>query len=200
MNRPQTKRLQNVSAARRYDKGMATTTLMSFADFERLDFGADQVELLKGELIRLPPPYLRHMMICHELFKALEAAVEWLRHGKPGFPLGKVFMEMGYRFATEPTSWLRPDVSLTHPDQPSGNFYLGAPLIAFEVASEYDRAPDLHAKVAEYLANGAVEVWIVYPKQRDAMVHDGSGTARREARAITTPLLPGVEIPLDQIL
>lgn len=29
---------------------------ISSEEFERLDFGADDVELLKGVLIRLPPP------------------------------------------------------------------------------------------------------------------------------------------------
>ncbi len=76
---------------------MATTMRMSFADFERLEFGADQVELLKGELIRLPPPYLVHRAICERLFMWLYAAVEELRKTEPGRPLGKVHMEMGYR-------------------------------------------------------------------------------------------------------
>jgi len=33
-----------------------TTTLISLAEFERLAEGPDQIELLKGELIRMPPP------------------------------------------------------------------------------------------------------------------------------------------------
>jgi Uma2 family endonuclease len=106
---------------------------------------------------------------------------------------------MGYLFPGEPASWLRPDVSLTHPDQASEKFYIGAPLIAFEVVSEFDTAPALHAKVAEYLANGAAEVWLLYPKSRDAWVYVPSGTARQETRAIQTPLLPGLEIPLEKI-
>ena len=179
---------------------MAATTLMSFADFERLDFGADQVELLKGELIRLPPPYYAHMLVCQQLFKLLDAGVEALRHARYDLKLGKVFMEMGYLFPAEPASWPRPGVSLTHPDQPVGNFILGAPLIAFEVVSEYDKARDLDAKIAEYLAAGSSEVWLIFPKRRSAWVYDGTGTARQEIRAISSPLLPGVEIPLDQIL
>lgn len=179
---------------------MATTTLISFAEFERLDFGADQVELLRGEVIRLPPPYALHMFACERLFELLKAAVEELRKSQPGFRVGRVHMEMGYRMGEEPPSWLRPDVSLTHPEQPLANFYLGAPLIAFEVVSEYDRAPDLNEKVAVYLANGAAEVWLIYPRNRDAWVYDGSGTARQETRAIRTGLLPGTELPLDEIL
>ena len=50
---------------------MGTTTMMSFADFELLDAGADDVELLRGELIRLPPAQRNHMEICEQLFRLL---------------------------------------------------------------------------------------------------------------------------------
>src|ERR1039457_5861750 len=56
--------------------GMSTRTQMSFAEFELLDAGADDVELLRGELIRTLPPQRRHMEICERLFKLLDAALE----------------------------------------------------------------------------------------------------------------------------
>jgi Uma2 family endonuclease len=179
---------------------MATTTLMSFAEFERLEESPGKIELLKGEVIRMPPAYREHMLICERLFELLKAAVERLRQANRSVSLGKVHMEMGYRFQGEPASWLQPDVSLTHPDQPFEKFYIGAPLIAFEVVSASQTADDLNQKVSEYLANGAAEVWLIYPKRRHAWVYYGSGAARQEARAIQTPLLPSVEIPLDDIL
>jgi Uma2 family endonuclease len=183
-----------------YDGGMATTTLMSFAEFERLEQGADQIELLNGELIRVPPPYLVHMQICERLYKILDSAVERLRKANPDLNLGSVHIEMGYYFRGTPTSWLRPDVSVTHPDQAAERFYFGAPLIALEVVSEYDTAPRLNEKVAAYLANGSAEVWLIYPKQRHAWVYDGSAAARKETESIHTALLPGIDIPLADIL
>jgi hypothetical protein len=95
---------------------MASTTLMSFADFERLDTGADHTELLNGGLIRVPPRGAEHMEIVERLFERLKAAVEHLR-GAPERRLGKAHLQMGYLLEGEPPSWLRPDVSLTHPDQ-----------------------------------------------------------------------------------
>ena len=77
---------------------------------------------------------------------------------------------------------------------------LGAPLIAFEIVSEFDRPNDLDAKVEEYFANGSAEVWMIYPKRRHAWVYESSGTALKETRSIHSALLPGVDIPLDQIL
>ena len=64
--------------------------------------------------------------------------------------------------------------------------------------SENDTAARLDRKVSAYLANGAAEVWLLYPLPRHARVFDGSGS-RIETRSIHTDLLPGVDIPLDQI-
>ncbi len=180
-------------------KFMATTTLMSFAEFELLEWGPDDLELLKGEPIRMPPPQRPHMVICHWLYKLLDSAVEHLRQTNPSRKVGSVYMEMGYYFPGEPASWLRPDVSLTHPGQPGDRYYIGAPLIVFEVVSENDSPARLDRKVSAYLANGAAEVWLLYPVQRHAVVFEASGS-RIETRSIHTDLLPGVDIPLDQIL
>jgi len=181
--------------------GTTTTTLMSFAEFERIDQGADQIELLKGELIRVPPPQRPHMETSEQLFKRLDAAVDLARKTQPNVKLGKVHHEMGYLLSGDPRSWLQPDVSLTHPQQPGDRYYEGAPLIVFEIVSEYDTARHLEAKVAEYLAHGSAEVWVIYPDTRHARVYDNSSpAARRETRSIHSELLPGIEILLDDIL
>lgn len=178
----------------------STTTLMSFADFERIEQGADHIELLKGELIRVPPAQRRHVEISERLRDALKAGIERIRRERPEMMLGRVHHEMGYWFPGEPPSWLQPDVSTTFPNQPGDSYYIGAPMIAFEVVSEHDRAKDLDAKVAEYLANGAEEVWVIYPEQRHAFVYERSEAVRKESRAVRSGLLPGVEIPFEQIL
>jgi len=177
-----------------------TTTLMSFADFERIEQGADHIELLKGELIRMPPAQNRHMDTSERLFKLLDQALERLRKERPEVLLGNVHIERGYWFPGEPASWLQPDVSITYPGQQADHrYYIGAPMIAFEVVSEYDRAADLNLKTTEFLANGAEEVWVIYPKQQHALVYERSEAVRKESRAVRSGLLPGIEIPFDQI-
>jgi Uma2 family endonuclease len=92
-------------------------------------------------------------------------------------------------------------LSLTHPDQPGDRYYEGAPLVAIEVVSEYDTATRVDRKVAEYLAHGAAEVWVIYPEARHAWVYrDAVPAAARETEAIHSELLPGIEIRLDEIL
>jgi Uma2 family endonuclease len=159
---------------------MASTTLMSFAEFEQVEQGADQIELLNGELIRMAPAENSHMDICEALYNQLGHAVERLREANPGRQLGKVHMERGYRFLGEQGSWFQPDVSLTHPDQPVDRYYIGAPLIAFQVVSPSDTARHLDEKISVYLANGAPEVWLIYPDGRHAWIYDGSGAASQE--------------------
>jgi Uma2 family endonuclease len=73
--------------------------------------------------------------------------------------------------------------------------------MVFEVVSEYDTAARVDVKVATYLANGAAEVWVIYPETRHAWVYRQSvPAAARETAAIHSDLLPGIEIPLDEIL
>jgi Uma2 family endonuclease len=180
---------------------MGATTLMSFADFELLDWGADDLELLQGELIRLPPPQRNHMEICERLFELLKAALESWKRTNSDAAIGKLHIEMGYLISTHKRTWLRPDLSLTHLDQPGDRYYEGAPLMVFEVVSEYDTPVRLDAKVAVYLANGAAEVWVIYPATRHAMVYRNAVPgATRETTAIHSDLLPGIKIPLDEIL
>jgi Uma2 family endonuclease len=177
---------------------MGATTLLTLEQFERIG-GDDHLELLKGELIRLPPPQRSHMQGCENLYDRLKIAIKELRARQPEIAIGQVHIEMGYLFPGDPPSWLRPDVSITHPNQSADRYYIGAPLIVFEIVSEYDTAAQIAEKVELFLANGAKEVWIIYPNTRRAWLYDGSGTAR-ERFSISTPLLPGIEIPLDEIL
>jgi Uma2 family endonuclease len=179
---------------------VATTTLMSFAEFERLDGGADQMELLNGELIRVPPAFRSHMEICRRLFLLLNHWVEQYRQTERTRRIGTVFFEMGYLLSTEPASWLQPDVSLTHPNQEGERYCLGAPLIVFEIVSDSDSALHMDEKVSEYLTHGAREVWLIYPKKRHAWVYAPNGAARQETRSVHSELLPGLDIPLGKIL
>ena len=177
---------------------MSTTTLLTLEQFEGIEWEG-HLELLKGELIRLPPPPRPHMEGCESLYKLLGAAVEQLRKAQPAIELGKVHFEMGYLLRGVPRTWLRPDVSITNPDQPGKRYYEGAPLMVFEIVSEYDTAAQLADKVAQFLENGAREVWVIYPDTREVWLHDGSGPPRL-MKSIQSPLLPGIEITLDEIL
>ena len=73
-------------------------------------------------------------------------------------PTGARFTTRWDSFSSDPRSWLRPDVSVTYPDQPKDRYYQGAPLMVFEIVSKATRVRELEAKVTEFLAHGAAEV------------------------------------------
>ncbi|MBZ5621572.1 MAG: Uma2 family endonuclease [Acidobacteriia bacterium] len=181
--------------------GTVATTPMTLEEFEGLPDGPEETELLEGELVQMPPPECSHMESAEDLSRLLYAALEHLRQAQPTVELGKVHMEMGYLLTGDPRSWLRPDVSVTYPNQPRGKYYEGAPLLVFEVVSAEDRAAKLAKKVRLFLRHGAQEVWLIYPETRDAYVYKpGVDVAVCEKKAIHSDLLPGIEIPFDQFL
>jgi len=180
--------------------GAVTTNLMSFEEFERLDT-MDQVELLKGELIRIPPAEFSHNYSAERLFSLLKAALDVFLQSHPDSRAGRVHHEMGYVLPGDRRSWLQPDVSIARRGQVINRFYEGAPLMAFEIVSENDSAKDLDRKVAMYLEHGAAEVWVIYPETRHALVYyAGTESVLRESRSVHSDLLPGIGIPFTEFL
>lgn len=168
-----------------------TTQLMTFEEFEALPETVERLELLEGELVRMPPAELLHMDIVHALFLLLKASFRGP---------GKVYMETGYLLTADPRSWVQPDVSITHPDQPRGKYYQGAPRIAFEVVSDGNTASGLQKKVRLYLQHGAAEVWLIYPELREAWLYRAGSSTATKHDIIESELLPNIHNSLDQIL
>ena len=79
------------------------------------------------------------MLGSEELFKRLKQQVEALRIKLPEVPLGKVHMVMGYLLRGRRSSWFRPDVSVTRPNQPGDRYYEQSPMMVIEIVSEHDR-------------------------------------------------------------
>jgi Uma2 family endonuclease len=169
------------------------TTLITFEEFERLPDKPGTRELLRGELIELPPAKRPHSRISKLFFLTLHAGVEQLRRDRPELQSGETYFETGFKLS--PSTWLQPDVSLTHPGQPFGDYFQGAPLLAIEVVSESNTADSIEGKVQEYLAHGSREVWVVYPKRKSVRVYRVDGTSLCET-TLTTDLLPTFSLDL----
>ncbi len=183
-------------------RAMSTTTsgLLTFEEFERLPDEPGKLELLEGELIRMPPAKRKHMYTTQRLFLLLNRMVEDLRRGRPELGVGDVCIEMGYRMGSDPGTWLVPDVSITHAGQTGDDYYEGAPLVAVEMASESQSAAHLEAKAEMYLSRGGREVWLVFPKTRRVWIcRAGASTIEVQEGAIRSEVLPGVEIRLEEI-
>jgi Uma2 family endonuclease len=106
-------------------------TIQEFLELPELDAG--KRELLRGELIELPPAKDKHNELAHRFFEWLKAALAAAGIG------GKVRMEKGYVLG--PRHWLQPDVSITHPNQPGRDYLEGSPSV-----SDRDRLRGEHAE------------------------------------------------------
>jgi Uma2 family endonuclease len=178
--------------------GMGTTTgLMSFAEFERLpdDEQGYKLELLDGELIRMPPPKLPHTEIERRLHNLLTATLARLHDQGQASDLGVVYTEAGYHLRD---SYLIPDVSVTHAGRAKGDYLEGAPAIAIEVISASNRVETMQRKILRYFEHGAREVWVFHPTIQLVTVHYGDHSV--EVRdTLTTALFPGLAINLAEI-
>jgi len=168
----------------------ATTSILTFEEFEQLPDEVGKTELLDGELSLLPPPKTIHMRIAYRLHAAL---VPWANQV---VGLGETDLEMGYKLASN--TWLVPDVSIEHPNQLQGDYLEGSPLLAVEIVSDANSAEQLERKVKHYLTNGGLEVWLFYPKTRTVWVyrHDEAHSFRGK---LQSQLFPGMEMDLEAI-
>ena len=88
-----------------------TTTSMTFEEFERLPDEPNKLELIDGELVRMPPAITKHMRIVMHLYDTLQDTVRLLGGNGLARDLGEVFSETGYLIGS---NWVTPDVSITH--------------------------------------------------------------------------------------
>jgi Uma2 family endonuclease len=176
----------------------AVRTLLTFEQFEQLPWNNGKLELLEGELIELPPPFIEHDETGQELFLRFHASLEQLRAQGREVALGKAYHEVGYRLADG--SYLIPDVSISHANQHRGRYLEGSPALAVEVVSESNTAEKMMRKVQAFLAGGAREVWVIYPRDRQIWIYQPSQCAQAYSGKFQSDLLPGIEIDLDEIL
>ena len=170
---------------------------LTFEEFELLPDRPGKSELLRGELIELPPAKLKHSDISRRLFLRLVAILDEIRGREGASAFGKVHHLVGYLFPDG--SWLQPDVSITHAGQKAGDYLLGSPLLAIEVVSESNSADEIAGKIEVFLLNGAAEAWVLYPKRQQMWVHGSEGRAERHTGTFTSALLSGATIDLNQI-
>ena len=177
---------------------MDVRTLLTFEQFEQFPDKPGKRELLRGELIESPPAKLKHNQTAHGFYDLLKPALANLQSRGEAITLGEVWHEMGYQISA--VSWFQPDASITHAGQAEGNYFQGAPALAIEIVSQSNPAEAIDTKIRDYLAAGALQVWVVYPKRRHLWIYETDGRAVVYSGRFALTLLPGVELDLDAIL
>ena len=173
-------------------------TLLTFAEFEQLPDQPGKRELVRGELIEMPPADYKHNRISHRTYKRLDSALERAHASGEAQNLGEVCHEMGYLLPG--AGWLQPDVSVTHARQRIEKYLTGAPAIAIEVISPSNTAKQIDRKAKLCFEFGALEVWRFFPKTRHVTIEIPGGVRVLAADdVIMTPLLPGLALSVQDI-
>lgn len=157
-------------------------------------------EIIDGELIVSRKPHLRHAAIIGKLCAQVYPAVRPLQ--------GVLLVEPGIVWSEEAEDNVAPDIAIVLPDRlhlASGRALSGTPNIVMEVVSEGSVEIDYVKKRALYARTGAQEYWIIDWLRQLVEVWTFTEPAARvitytTGRSITTPLLPGVSVSVEELL
>lgn len=183
---------------------LATTPIkLTYEDYLEFPDDGNRHELIEGDHVVTPAPNIRHQMLVGELYARLRAFVK-------DRDLGHVLMA--------PTDVVLSEHEVVQPDllfvarehlERIGEAYLdGAPDLVVEIVSEATRRRDEVLKRHLYERHGVGEYWLVDPVVEVVKVfrRTADGTFERlpelslEADdTLSTPLLPGLEIPLNEL-
>ena len=175
--------------------------LWTVESYMRLPNDGQRHELEAGMLVAEPQPFPRHAQIQARLAGLLREFVE--TRG-----LGVVLTETGYVLSRDPDTLRGPDVSFVGRERfdasvASRSYFRGGPDLAVEILSPSNRAGEIRAKVAEYLAAGTTCVWVVDPARDRVTTYRTLLAPRRLERDDVLDgedVLPGLSIPVAELL
>ncbi len=141
------------------------TRRMTADEFFRMETPlAGKYELVKGEVVHMPPPGIRHSKVQGKIY--LYLSIFLMKN-----PLGQVFVEAGAFIERDPDTVRGPDVSYYSEERmPLDSDVIAynelPPEWAIEVRSPHDRRRAVREKIEEYFDAGVRLVWIAEPEDR----------------------------------
>jgi len=177
--------------------------ILTYGDLPDWELDGLRHELIGGEHIAEPSPIPRHQIVSMHLSRLVGG---WIQENQLGCllagPVDVVFA---------PTDVVVPDLVFVARDRLDiiGEKYIdAAPDLLVEILSPSTRRRDEITKRHLYEQNGVREYWVVDPELEAIKVYRLAGeTYRREAELtvetgdrLSSPLFPGLEIPLAEIL
>jgi Uma2 family endonuclease len=146
------------------------TKLITAEEFARMPNPEDgsQQELVRGEIVTMPPPGFLHGKVQKNVCFILESFNRSKR-------MGHVTVESGVPTTRSPDTVRGPDVAYwSYEKIPSGSIPDGwaevPPDLCVEVLSPNDTQKKTNEKVREYLQRGVRMVWVVHPENRTVVV------------------------------
>jgi len=183
-------------------KPMGAVVKLTYDDYVLFPEDGQRHELIDGEHFVTPAPLLPHQRILGNLYFAIRAFLEL-------HSMGEVFMAP-LDVILSKYDVVEPDllyVSTERGKEIYGQWIHGAPDLAVEIASPATRKRDETIKRRLYERWNVLEYWTIDGELEIVRVYRrGGGTFRRAVElsreagdVLTTPLLPGLELPLDGI-
>ena len=176
------------------------TKLMTAEEFAEFDGDPSKsYELIRGELIEMSKPGIRHGRLQARLIRRIGNHAE--QHG-----LGEAIGESGYKLETAPDTVRAPDVAfftanrLDEVDNP--RFAIKGADLAVEINSPNDVMSEVLEKARWWLQNGTRQVWVVDDRSRTVTVYlpDGAAQVYGEGDTLVAEaLLPGFGLPLAEL-
>ena len=173
-------------------------TAEEFADFVDQPENSDRwFELVRGEVIELPPPMKIHGVVCMNTGSQLHAYTRTRRMGYVTCNDSGVILER------DPDTVRGPDVALYEDAQKWSELHPKygevPPRLAVEVLSPNDKQGQVMKKIEDYLNNGVEIVWLVDPESRNVTVFrpKQQPTVVDEGKDLTGyDILPDLKVPV----
>jgi Uma2 family endonuclease len=173
---------------------MSAKTLISVAQFDRLEEEEFRYELDEGELITMTRPGTDHGRVERRLLMALQTYLDEYGGGEAFGP--------DILFVLGPNTKRAPYVSVVFRDVGSVKEIPGAPDIAAEILSPSNTKKEMQRKLGQFFATGCKLAWIVDPQTRTVEIWESATAATRllrESDSLETPLLPGLSHPIAKL-
>jgi len=161
--------------------------IVTLAEYLRMEFPeGTKDELIQGEVVISPAAKPNHLRVIKQLVRLLDDILDGKKF--------EAYSDMSFvADAIEPASMPQPDVFVIDNARftkaaAEDRYPEGAPELAVEVVSPSNTKKKLAEKTELYLANGSLEVWIVYMKTRTVRVWKKGGKSIEYRQGDMLPL------------
>jgi Uma2 family endonuclease len=142
---------------------------LSADEFALLPSETLRLELMRGELIAMPPALDDHGIVAGRLLGILGWYI--IEH-----ELGIAYAATGFYIERNPDTVLSPDLAFIEANRVTKEdvapwWVSTVPDLIVEIAGHGDREPYVGAKARIWLDMGVRLVWVVYPQRREVVVH-----------------------------
>lgn len=176
--------------------------LLTAEEFAALPSAGLRLELVRGEIVAMPPAFEDHGEVAMLLGSMLATYVRQ-------YGLGKTYAaETGFMIAQHPDTVRAPDFAFIQTSRlpsggPAARWVPVIPDLVGEIASSGDRLTEIRDKVQMWLDVGVRLVWVVFPGQR-VIEAWRPRQAERALRAGDTldgeDVVPGFSVPVRDIV